>query len=78
VIVGVIAGQADIDLVKRVFGQNRDAVERFLTVDSDVVAEALERFTGEGVINTLGLLQADQVGRAFGEPSRRSIKPLLD
>ena len=77
-IVSVIARQADIDFVERIFGQDRDAVERLLTVDGDVVAEALERFAREGVINTFRLLQADEVGRAFGKPSRRSIKPLFD
>ena len=78
VIVGVIAGEADIDLVERIFGQNRNAVERLLTVDGDVIAEALERFAREGVVNAFRLLQADEVGRAFCKPSRRSIKPLLD
>ena len=68
-IVTVVAGQADIDLVERQFGQQRDAVERLLAVDGEIIAERLERLARKGVVDAFGFLQADDVGLALGKPS---------
>ncbi len=77
-IVAVVAGQADIDLVERKFRQQRDAVEGLLPVHGEIIAERLERLAREGVVDAFGLLQADDVGLALGEPGDRGIDALLD
>ena len=69
-VVGVVAGQPRRHLVERELRQDGDAVEGLLAVDGDVVAERLERLARKGVVDALGLLQADDVGLALARARR--------
>ena len=77
-IVRGVAGQAAIDLIEREFRQQRDAVEGLLAVDREIVTERLERFARESVVDSLGFLQADNIGLPFVQPSDSGIQPLFD
>ena len=77
-VVGVVAGQAGRDLVELELGQDRDAVERLLAVDRDVVAQRLDLQPRKGVIDGLGFLKANDVGRPLLEPGGQVLDSLLD
>src|SRR5262249_44439622 len=77
-VVGVVAGQAIADFVKRKFRQEGNAVERFLSMNGDIVAERLERLARKRIIDAFGFLQAHDVWLALVEPGHRRIKALLD
>ena len=70
VIVGLVARQSQGDLLERELGQDGDPVESLLTVHCNIVAEGFERFAREGLVHAFGLLQANDLGLALGEPSQ--------
>jgi hypothetical protein len=73
VIVTGVAGQALVDLVERQLRQDGDAVERFLAMDREIVAELFECFARKAVVDGFGLLQADNVRLSFGQPGARGV-----
>src|SRR5262249_30273778 len=77
-IVCAVSGQSGRYLVERELGQDRDTVEGLLAVHRNIVAERLEAFAREGVIDAFGLLHAANVGLAFGQPRKHVIQSLLD
>ena len=77
-VVGVVAGQPRRHLVERKFGQDRDAVEGLLPVHCDIVAEGFQWLARKGVVDALGLLQADDVRLPLGQPGRQVVDSLLD
>src|SRR5579884_913063 len=77
-VVAVVARQAVSHFIEFVFRQDGHPVEGFLAVDRDVVAERLEFHAWKSVVDAFGLLQADDVGSALGEPGARGVDPLLN
>src|SRR5262249_23274446 len=78
VIVLRVARKPGRDLVERQLRQDGDAIEGFLTVHGYVVAEALQWLPRKGLVDALGLLQADDVGLSCREPSDEPVETLLD
>jgi hypothetical protein len=77
-IVGTVAGQACRDLVKGKFREHGNAIECLLTVHCNIVSERFERLAWKNIVNTLGLLQADDVRLALREPRGQIVHSLLD
>jgi hypothetical protein len=76
-IVGVVAGQARGHLIKGKLRQHGNAVEGLLPVHRNIVAECFEWLPGKGVVNALGLLQADDVRLPLGKPRGQVVHSLL-
>src|SRR5262249_40867859 len=76
--VRVIAREARLALVKGQLGEQGNAVEGFLAVEHDVVAERFDLQPREGFIGAFGLLQADNVRRALLQPCHEVFEPLPD
>ena len=77
-VVAVAARQPWRRFVERQLGEHGDAVEGFLSVDLDVVAQRLESFARECLVHALGFLETGDVGRALLEPRDGIFHPLLD
>ena len=77
-IVGGVAGEARRHLIERKLRQHGDAVKGLLTVHRNIVSECLECLARKGVIDTLGLLQADDIRLPFDQPGGQIIHSLLD
>ena len=77
-VVGGIAGQPRCDLVELELGQDGDPVEGLLAVHGNVVTQRLDLVPRERLVHGLGLLQADDVGRPFGEPGGQIFDSLFD
>ena len=60
---------------KRQLRQDGDAVEAFLAVRLDIVAERLDLGARELVVDRLDLLQADDVRRALAQPMQEVADP---
>ena len=67
-VIRIVARQAAVDLVERKLRQDRDTVEALLAVGLDIVAQRLDLGARELLVDRLDLLQADDVGRALGQP----------
>ena len=76
-VVGVVARQPRRDLVERQLGEHGHAVEGLLPVHRDIVAQRLNRLARKGIVDALGLLQADDVGLPLGQPGGEVINSLL-
>ena len=76
--IGRIARQpADHDLIEPAFAQYRNAVEAFLPVHRQVVAELLEKDGGKGLVAGLDLLEAGDVRIGLLEPGEGAVEPGL-
>ena len=74
----IVAGKPRFGLVKRQLRQQCHAVEGFLAVGDDVVAERFKLEPRKRLVGALGLLQADDIGRAILQPGHEGLKPLPD
>jgi len=73
----VVAGQARFGFLEWQLRQQRDAIEGFLAVGDDVVAQRLDLEPGKGVIDAFDFLQADNVRRAVPEPASRDARSVV-
>lgn len=77
-VVLIVSGKTVADFVEWKFRQQRNAVERFLSMYRNVVAERFEWLARKCVIDALGFLQADEIRLALRELSHDRVKALLD
>jgi hypothetical protein len=77
-VVALIAGQARRHFLQGEFGQDGYPIEGLLTVHRNIVAHGLKRLARKGGVDAFGLLQANDIRLALGQPGQQVVQPLLD